>query len=428
MAKNLKSKGFLVALLAALNLSSFSSRNQTSPADQAKIIIGENHVLANQNPRQHHVECQLAVSPRNPNTWIISSMIIDDPLKWKIHCALWVSQNAGKTWRRTDFEDSFADPWVVINDHNQAYFSYLGKKVDAYHISPDGGQSWSNSIPVGGSHDHPFNFSSGSNVYWWSTTKGNRVLDLKIATDGDHFVDLKTFPIDNENNHDNFLGVALSTNELILPFSTYKSTRRSVTSKGDYILKVAPNGEILQKPTLITKMAGSRKGVKSLHADKSSSSYKDNLYFLYPLGQNEVFKGIGMSISSDKGKTWKDKIIQPPVPSNNKYYCPTAAVNNKGILGVYWYERRNDRSRNNNDIYFTASLDGGESFMTPVRVTEVSGSPEPSHSNGRVIKSFPGGGHYSGLSALKDGSFQLVWSDARSGYYQLYTTNVKVVQ
>ena len=39
---------------------------------------------------------------------------------------------------------------------------------------------------------------------------------------------------------------------------------------------------------------------------------------------------------------------------------------------------------------------------------------------------FGAGGDYSGLAATSDGIFHLVWSDARTGIYQLRTASVAV--
>jgi hypothetical protein len=39
---------------------------------------------------------------------------------------------------------------------------------------------------------------------------------------------------------------------------------------------------------------------------------------------------------------------------------------------------------------------------------------------------FDAGGDYSGLAATSDGLFHVVWSDARSGIYQLRTSTVNV--
>ncbi len=39
---------------------------------------------------------------------------------------------------------------------------------------------------------------------------------------------------------------------------------------------------------------------------------------------------------------------------------------------------------------------------------------------------FGAGGDYSGLAATSDGMFHVVWSDARSGIYQLRTATVSV--
>ena len=45
---------------------------------------------------------------------------------------------------------------------------------------------------------------------------------------------------------------------------------------------------------------------------------------------------------------------------------------------------------------------------------------------GGNVAQFKSGGDYMGLVATPDGSFQVVWADSRSDYFQLYTSNIKV--
>ena len=76
-------------------------------------------------------------------------------------------------------------------------------------------------------------------------------------------------------------------------------------------------------------------------------------------------------------------------------------------------------------MYFTVSLDGGLSFQRPVRVTKKTTDPK-TEGSGDVANKFPGGGHYLGITTKVDGSFQLVWSDSRSGIFELQTCNITV--
>ena len=106
------------------------------------------------------------------------------------------------------------------------------------------------------------------------------------------------------------------------------------------------------------------------------------------------------------------------------------AVNKDGIVGVVWYDGRNDPSPIKGsfrcqDIYFTASLDGGETFLPEVKVSTKRSCPV-SPQNVQTALRFPAGGEYIGMSATPDGSFRILWSDNRAGTYQLRFATTKV--
>jgi hypothetical protein len=106
---------------------------------------------------------------------------------------------------------------------------------------------------------------------------------------------------------------------------------------------------------------------------------------------------------------------------------PTVAVNHEGAVGISWVDCQEDEAGKKDDLYFTVSTDGGRTFRKPARITDVSSDPR-TPGNADVANKFPGGGHYLGMAARADGSFQLVWSDSRSGIFQLRTSNVSIAE
>jgi hypothetical protein len=191
----------------------------------------------------------------------------------------------------------------------------------------------------------------------------------------------------------------------------------------------ANSGRTFSEPFAITATLGERKGYFHLVSDTQSSKFKDRLYFVRAAGYGGSFDGILLNYSNDKGRTWSPDRRVDLFDENGKgkAMVPSIAVNADGIVGISWVDSRNDPTRNKTDIYFTISMDGGESFLRPVRITEVSSNPR-SEKNSDVANKFPGGGHYLGLTARLDDSFQLVWSDSRNGFFQLQTCNVVVAR
>jgi hypothetical protein len=121
---------------------------------------------------------------------------------------------------------------------------------------------------------------------------------------------------------------------------------------------------------------------------------------------------------------------------------PTVAVNSAGVVGVLWYDRRD-----NPDFgywpRFAASLDGGETWTASVRVSERPmvaaldgvvgfGFKRASQQGTRheLVFSVHNGGNFksgdtSGLVALAD-TFLAIWVDNRTGRTQLWSAPVRV--
>jgi hypothetical protein len=159
---------------------------------------------------------------------------------------------------------------------------------------------------------------------------------------------------------------------------------------------------------------------------------------------------------------------------------PVVAVNGDGVVGVAWYDRREDPTRRCWKKYFAASLDGGETFTPNVPLSSAPSCPSedmaptihvknatpdsalaPQDSVEALVKaqkwneadainvailrreaeaeidgtrlrvSFDRGrsvwpGHYTGLAAGSSGAFHALWADRRSGSQQLYSAKVEV--
>ena len=150
--------------------------------------------------------------------------------------------------------------------------------------------------------------------------------------------------------------------------------------------------------------------------------------------------------SSDDGKTWS----KPVTVNDNKvpadHANPTISVNNRGVVGVVWNDRRAHKNECY-DLYFSASLDGGDTFLPNVTPggkptcsmatgnwapnAEVSAYPKTEEGQSvegqgfnvlMISTRFPGGGDTQGLDSGADGTFHAAWIDGSSGVMRLATT------
>jgi len=136
------------------------------------------------------------------------------------------------------------------------------------------------------------------------------------------------------------------------------------------------------------------------------------------------FNGVLVQRSEDRGESWSKPLRLNHSGTANSF-TPSIAVNNDGVIGVSWYEIH---GKNCFDVYFTASLDSGKTFLREVKVSSATSCPNTPQDKGAFDPgtTFGAGGDYSGLAATSDGLFHVVWSDARTGIYQLRTATVRV--
>jgi hypothetical protein len=185
-----------------------------------------------------------------------------------------------------------------------------------------------------------------------------------------------------------------------------------------------------------------------LAADPGSESFQDRLYVVWPdlrSGRLEIL----LSRSVDGGSTWSPprRVNDDGPPGDGAefhHFLPVVAVNPEGVVGVMWYDRRNSGDGLGWTIHFSASLDGGDTFLpsVPVSAPNTYGGQEEWSLLGRVsvpsdsvapltvAVSLTGfhfnGGHTAGMAASSDGVFHPFWIDNRTGVAQVWTARVTV--
>ncbi len=211
-------------------------------------------------------------------------------------------------------------------------------------------------------------------------------------------------------------------------------------------------------------------GLTTTAVDRSSGVFNDRIYrvwveivrqYNFPWGRLDIQTAIKVSYSADRGRSWSEPItINDDRPYVGEGVGPShmlsaVAVNKDGVVGVLWYDRRGQPQRGGYMPRFRASLDGGETWLPSIAVTDQAHDPRRDVSRalgGAVdgpggsttlrpeggIKSAgdtvsielltydarpgnPGFVDTTGLTATSDGVFHPVWEDNRTGLAQLYT-------
>lgn len=160
----------------------------------------------------------------------------------------------------------------------------------------------------------------------------------------------------------------------------------------------------------------------ALAADASSSITKDRMYAVWPDRRHHGRPDITLSISSDRGKTWsRSNIVNDDAPNETGETIgnctPGISVSSSGVVGIIWYNIRRHTKTGEYQYHtrFTASLDGGETFMPSIKLSAERFFPKKF----RI-------GETIGLAAGPDGKFHALWIENRTGSPQVYYAPITV--
>lgn len=133
-----------------------------------------------------------------------------------------------------------------------------------------------------------------------------------------------------------------------------------------------------------------------------------------------------VTTSSDGGEHWtrRSVAIGSGRADPDALRVMPLAVNNKSVVGVMVVERHADTGDGCLVVDFSASLDGGSTFLAPHRVS--SSSCGISSNDERARRRFGTYGDYFGPVPTPDGRFHLMWAEMRRGASALLTTSVGI--
>jgi hypothetical protein len=448
-----------------------------------KITIGPN-MLVSRDGNFSHAELGVAVNPRNHKN-IVSAAITASRGEGGYACKTYATTDGGGSWVDSSFREQLefggGDPQVGFGLHGTAYFTALAfVKDDVGHVrgglffyrSEDGGKTWEKPANLGYSYDHEVmtvDQSSGrfSGRVYESVLYGEypeyTVGVFRSDDDGRSF----SGPVDAASGK-RVLGintakniVLLSDGTLVLPYIDFEydeAKAKNAHSSNIWIVSSSDGAVTFSEPTKVgvEEIDRNPKGpgfqtMPALAVD-TTGAFKDRLYMAWTDYRSGTYRLV-FSCSTDRGKTWsKARPILDDAPSWVSQYQPELAVNKDGVLAITWFDTRNASNHENKeyDEYFAASVDGGESFSAPVRVSDQTSSrlgkgnmalqgtqfdfdlpsgEEQSRVNFISGGSrWPAGGDYMQMAVDDRGIFHPVWADARTGTFQLQTAAITVTK
>lgn len=443
----------------------------TTPATAqiGEIVVGRNVQVSRASPADTHYEVLAAADPRDPARMIVGSFIYSVG-NTTAGTVVYATRDGGKSWSPTlrgDVLVNTSDPAPAYGGDHTAYFTVSslgppGTKRESRKMlmfrSTDGGAKWDTPTSLtysdrqyvtvdatGGKYNGRVYVNGNNRVPYgvsdfvvFTSTDGGRSFSGPGKREG-----FGKFTADAMGN-----AVVASDGTLVGVFAAGKSLYAITSIDGGHSLlpAVAIDTEYVA--------AGNRKGANNnvvgmplVAVDGGSGPRRDHLYAVWAdrrSGRSRIL----FSVSTDKGVTWsKSRQIDDVAASDSiDNFMPTIAVNRSEVVGVMWYDRRRHSDNLGWDARFTASTNGGTSFLPSVQVSEQGTTFGPTtpwtalrSSVARAKGDAPGivvdvslntftfqGGDTAGLAADAAGIFHPFWIDNRTGVPQIWTAPVAV--
>ena len=428
-------------------------------AAQESIHLDKPVLVSRGHADEPHVEPFLAAQPTDPDRLLGAAITFPHPdAPGELNGSIVVgyrSDDAGRSWVRSEFPACRADPWVAFDD-DLAFVTCLGQDQETLEVysSPDGGTTWTQPTEItagdGGGIDRPVVVvgpSSAEGVGPLYAAYGRPIpMDglsrprfgpsLSTSDDGGASFEEPVFVRHDNLEQQPFDATVLSDGTLALFFMDFASPEGLLEHRRTWLVRSDDRGRTLSVPLLVLEQRADEMPW-SVAVDRSTL-HRDRLYVVSDgfwkrrgtaPGSLPPDPGSGLFViwSDDRGESWSRRVeVADPPPMTNQE-TPAIAVNGNGVVGVAWYDTRQDPKGECFDIYFAASVDGGETFLPDVRVTPTSSCPSAVPEQRMLATRWPFGGDYSGLAASPDGRFHLLWADSRDGVYQIWSATATVL-
>ena len=458
-------KAASIILVALLGLG--ADNRHTERSQRNLIKVGSNILVSGDKPTNPHVEPFVVSDPKDPRH-LLAASIAYTKADGDSTCVVFTSFDGGQTWSRAqlpalDSMERAGDPWTAFGPDSRAYFCCLAQVTEGankrhaivVYVSVDGGRRWSKPLRLpfgdGGSYDHPTitvdrtSSAFSGRVYVSAAqdvrvplVKGtSRIVVFRSTDGGSSFADpIQIHPNDFWHQDGNM--TVLSDGTVIAPFFEVSINEVMLAHSRVWLVRSSDGGQSFSTAYYVAELDGTGSFLR-MATDESSGKYRDHLYMVrHVKAINGEHSHISLWSSSNKGATWEHVVdFNAGLGNGIEQWHPVVAVNKDGIVGAAWKQTRKGQAKKYWDVIFTASLDGGKTFLPRVRVTSIRSCPDTPANN---IPAFPrlgtmtisqrwiSGGDYSGLTAGSDGLFHLMWADSRTGVYQIWTAGIGVAR
>ena len=426
-----------------------------------------------------HEEVILAAHPTDPRR-LIGCSIVDLNREKGMRAVAYGSEDGGLHWKRVVESTALnGDPMCGYDPQGRAYFVSIGTDDESWKNvvwwmeafrSEDGGRIWDTGQLMPGG-DRPwlaFDASGGKTAGWGYIVYSIRIahldhegeakvprdatlptLEVRRSTDGGRTWVKWAIGVMTEPS-----AFPSATGAAVLPDGTLAVLwlKRRITDDPKapeanrhqlYMATVAPGAELFGTSVKVADLFTDRDASAtfySLAMDATSGPRRGRLYAAWTDTSTPRSK-ILVGSSGDSGKTWSISQANGAGASpGGKFlddFQPTVAVNRDGVVGVSFRRRLDEKE--DGEVWFAASADGGATWAAPLLASAPRGPVEggiarptlgPADAKPDVLgsrrRSFFKGGDTAGLAADANGVFHALWADRRSGIGQVYSAAIEV--
>jgi len=451
-----------------------------SLANDRRLVVGPN-LKVDEDPSTPYVEPAIAANPLDSKNLIGVSSVFGTSSWFGRAFASW---DSGYTWRPADPPSEFTDlgdVQVAFARDGNAYFAALGPSTNLHgkskinngvylFRSSDQGLTWQRRTFLRRAYDHEQLLVDATRgkyrgrIYMYvlySIKDAPQVNQLGLLYSSDSGVSFHgpipvvtgwSFNSNISEFRDGSLFIPyIETNGVPGKFASFETLKlvtssdggRSVHGRRTIARRWTGNTKAMLRWQRLGRFDWDPDAVPRYAIDTSDGPFQDSVYVVWTdmrFGDARIL----FSYSRDRGSMWSNpRILSADLSSRGSQYQPSIVTSPSGQVGISRFDTRDAIRRGYNE-YFTASTDGGKSFLRPVRVSSATSYPKGpentsfSPAGGDFYKGsyavfltspfgrFPDGGDYMGLTADNNGTFHPFWTDSRTGTYQLYTAAVHV--
>ena len=330
-------------------------------------------------------ETSLAIDPTNPNRMAIGWRQFDNIASNFRQAGLAISSDLGNSWQnQPPIEAGLfrSDPVLATDSQGKFYYNSLSDGFSCEVFTSDDLEDWSDkTYAFGGDKqwmviDQTDNPSNG-NIYanWkaeFSDCDGNftRSIDAGLSYEDCSFVDNNpirgTLAIGPEGGL--YACGQFGAGHYFLRSESAQDPgsavvweeQTAVDLKGSLAQRAGPN-------------PGGMLGQVWVAVDNSVQDTRGNVYVLSPVNRNDNNDPSDMmfSKSTDQGRTWSEAISVAKDNSNSNWqWFGSISVAPSGRIDISWLDTRDNPGTVLSSLYYTFSLDGGETWSEDQRLSE----------------------------------------------------------